>query len=101
MLKSSLEKSIQRSSNDDIAAWDNVQNKLMCCGVNGPADWVDYSKNKTIRASCCRPAAIDLNTMDCRNAPALFQHKYYSVSLMNFFVDCSLKTQIYEVTSAE
>lgn len=79
MLKDSLEKSITRSSTDDIAAWDNVQRKLMCCGVNGPSDWVDYSKNKTLRASCCKPELIDFNTKDCRLAVPLFQHKYFQV----------------------
>lgn len=79
MLKGSLEKSIARSSADDLVAWDNVQQKLMCCGVTGPADWVDLSKNKTLRASCCQPGVIDAGSKDCRLSGAVFQHKYYQV----------------------
>lgn len=79
VLKDSLGKSIVRSDTADIMAWDNVQQKLMCCGVNGPSDWVDYSRNKTLRASCCQAASTDFSTNDCKNSPALFQHKYYQV----------------------
>lgn len=83
MLKDSLERSIVRSSPDDIMAWDNVQRKLDCCGVNGPSDWSDYSKNKTIRPSCCKPDIIDFATKDCKNASPLFQHKYFQVYISN------------------
>lgn len=78
MLQKSLQNSIERSSMDDIMAWDNVQQKLMCCGVNGPSDWRDFSRNKTIRASCCRPEFID-GSKDCQYNQSLFQHRYYQV----------------------
>lgn len=80
MLRSPLEKSIVRSDANDIMAWDNVQSKLMCCGVNGPADWADYSKNKTLRASCCQPNTIDMITKDCRRNSMPYQQKYFQVS---------------------
>ncbi|XP_037035111.1 23 kDa integral membrane protein [Bradysia coprophila] len=76
MLQKSLQDSIERSSMDDIMAWDNVQQKLQCCGINGASDWQDFSRNHTIRASCCRPNHID-GTKDCKNGAALFQHRYY------------------------
>lgn len=92
VLKESLEKTIARSSMDDIMAWDNVQRKLQCCGVNGPSDWIDYSKNKTLRSSCCVPDVIDLTTQDCKNASPVFQHKYFQVnSLKSHFLSSDFK----------
>lgn len=76
-LQSRLETSIRKSDNDDVTAWDNVQRKLQCCGVNGPADWVDQSRNRTLRTSCCRPEHIDAETNDCRLAFPLFKDKYF------------------------
>lgn len=81
VLKDSLEKSITRSSPDDIMAWDNVQRKLMCCGVTGPSDWKLYSRNKTMRASCCIPKFLEEETQDCESNPSLFAHKYNNVSI--------------------
>lgn len=83
ILNDSLRRSIIRSSKDDIIAWDNVQKKLMCCGVNGPADWIDLSANKTLRGSCCLEAYIDPATRDCKLAYPLFKDKYYQVSRMS------------------
>lgn len=83
MLREPLEQSIIRSDASDIMAWDNVQSKLMCCGVNGPADWTDYSKNRTLRASCCQPNVIDMISKDCRKNPSAYQHKYYQVHWYN------------------
>lgn len=79
ILKESLDKSLVRSGSDDLVAWDNVQRQLMCCGITGPADWIDYSKNKTLRASCCQPEMIDFVTKDCKDTSAQYQHKYYQV----------------------
>lgn len=76
-LQSRLETSIKNSDKDDVVAWDNVQRKLQCCGMNGPADWVDHSKNRTLRSSCCRPEHIDTETQDCRLAYPLFKDKYF------------------------
>lgn len=77
VLQSTLESSIRKSDADDVVAWDNVQRKLNCCGVSGPADWVDQSKNRTLRPSCCRPEHIDAETNDCRLAYPLFKDKYF------------------------
>lgn len=84
VLKDSLEKSITRSSPDDIMAWDNVQRKLMCCGVTGPSDWTRYSRNKTMRASCCIPKFLDQESQDCEPNPSLFAHKYNNVGINTF-----------------
>lgn len=72
-----LESSIKNSDTDDVTAWDNVQRKLQCCGVAGPSDWVDLSKNRTLRPSCCRPEHIDEATNDCKLAYPLFKDKYF------------------------
>ncbi|KAJ8941238.1 hypothetical protein NQ318_015670, partial [Aromia moschata] len=51
-LNGTLRKSLENYSNDnDRIAWDNVQKKLMCCGINGPNDWEE--KNIAIPFSCC------------------------------------------------
>lgn len=76
-LKSSLQESIARSSNEDLIAWDNAQRKLHCCGVDRPSDWIDFSKNQTLRSSCCRPEFIDAATKDCKYAAPLFKDKYF------------------------
>lgn len=78
MLRESLEKSIGRSSDDDLVAWDNAQRKLMCCGINGPADWQDLSRDRVMRSSCCRPSQIDEATNDCARSPALFKDRYFT-----------------------
>lgn len=77
VLRESLEKSIARSSVDDLAAWDNVQRKLKCCGINGPADWADLSRDRLMRPSCCQPSQIDESTNDCTRSPALFKDRYF------------------------
>ncbi|CAG9860725.1 unnamed protein product [Phyllotreta striolata] len=52
-LKQSLLDSIKRYTNGDVDSekmpWHNVQQKLKCCGVNGPADW----QGQNIPLSCC------------------------------------------------
>lgn len=81
-LKDSLKNSIERSSGDDVIAWDNAQRKLMCCGVTELADWVDYSKSRTIPASCCKLNLIDTTTNDCKDNPANNADKYYQVRIL-------------------
>lgn len=77
MLRESLEKTIQRSDADDLAAWDNAQRKLMCCGVTGPADWADLSRDHVMRPSCCVKSQINESTHDCANSPALYKDRYH------------------------
>lgn len=79
LLQKSLKNSIERSSADDLIAWDNAQRKLMCCGVTGPADWVDFTKSRVIRSSCCQLHLIDSITNDCKENPANYVDKYYQV----------------------
>ena len=80
MVKNSLQDSIKRSNTDDTMAWDNIQSKLMCCGVDNPSDWRTMSANKTLPASCCRPQYIEEKIGHCRESPALGKDKYYQVN---------------------
>ena len=36
--------------------WDNIQQKLECCGVKDPSDWQDntFYRNGTVPDSCCK-----------------------------------------------
>lgn len=79
MLKNSLQESIKRSNHEDMMAWDNVQRKLMCCGVDNPADWRTLSANKTLPASCCREKYIDVGVGHCTESLALGVDKYFQV----------------------
>lgn len=36
-----------RQNKEDMMAWDTVQMKLMCCGIDGPKNWYDRN-NGTI-----------------------------------------------------
>ncbi|KAG5882055.1 hypothetical protein JTB14_007717 [Gonioctena quinquepunctata] len=47
-LKKSMEKYTEENSSEKIS-WDNVQKKLMCCGVDGPSDW----QGQLTPVSCC------------------------------------------------
>ncbi|XP_055917700.1 23 kDa integral membrane protein [Eupeodes corollae] len=77
ILKNSLMDSIKRSNDDDLKAWDNIQRKLMCCGVDNPSDWRGISRDKTLRASCCRPEYIDEAVGNCIDALPLGKDKYF------------------------
>ncbi|XP_055838740.1 CD151 antigen [Episyrphus balteatus] len=77
ILKNSLMDSIKRSNDDDLKAWDNIQMKLMCCGVDNPADWREMSRDKTLRASCCRPELIDKTVGNCADAAPSGRDKYF------------------------
>ncbi|XP_031628214.1 CD63 antigen [Contarinia nasturtii] len=77
-LQKSLKNSIERSNSNDLDAWDTVQKKLECCGITGYDDWVEISKNRVIRSSCCRKDHIDNQTNDCSNRPATYPDKYYT-----------------------
>lgn len=90
ILEKSLKKTIERSTQDDLNAWDNVQRKLLCCGVTGPADWADFSQSKSIRSSCCRSNQIDTSINDCRNSLANNYDKYYQVRNLIFLQMASI-----------
>ncbi|CAH1154154.1 unnamed protein product [Phaedon cochleariae] len=60
-LKESLKKSMENYSdpnNPERISWDNVQRKLMCCGVDGPGDWQGQSTPN----SCCTSEKLDQET---------------------------------------
>lgn len=86
LLQKTLKNSIVRSSEDDLDSWDGLQRKLMCCGVTGPADWVDSSRNGAIRSSCCRQIQIDTLTNDCSRSPANYNDKYFQVLNKTTFI---------------
>lgn len=79
ILKDSLRKSINRSSRDDLIAWDKAQSRLMCCGITGSFDWIDGNQGARIPASCCIPNQVGRQVADCADSPALHMHKYYQV----------------------
>ncbi|CAH1154155.1 unnamed protein product [Phaedon cochleariae] len=67
VLKEAMTDSLSKyeSSKSDKIAWDNIQTKLECCGVDGPMDW---SKRPP---TCCHPTrenAPDPSPEHCRNA---------------------------------
>ncbi|XP_062544770.1 23 kDa integral membrane protein [Armigeres subalbatus] len=80
-LETQLENSISRRNSADMAAWNRVHKKMMCCGIEGPKDWYD-NNNRTMPASCCKPDLIDPETDDCKNAPPLFMDRYYQEGCM-------------------
>ncbi|EFO24945.2 tetraspanin family protein [Loa loa] len=45
--------------------WDNLQKVFLCCGVNGPADWLDnqeWSNSSYVPDSCCNEIYFNLNS---------------------------------------
>ncbi|XP_015177858.1 PREDICTED: CD63 antigen isoform X1 [Polistes dominula] len=72
-MKDTLKESMKNYTDEDKFAWDNVQNKLMCCGVDGPNDWSSTNAYiGTLPPSCCmkmqNPCAIgspDVNKDGC------------------------------------
>ncbi|XP_011049563.1 PREDICTED: CD63 antigen [Acromyrmex echinatior] len=45
-MKNTLKESMKNYTESDKQAWNNIQKKLQCCGVDGPRDWI-------IPSSCC------------------------------------------------
>nr|CAH7715065.1 unnamed protein product [Callosobruchus chinensis] len=61
-------------SKSDKVAWDNIQTRLECCGVEGPNDWGDRRP-----ASCCfapRDNAPTPNQDQCRKAQLNDEYLY-------------------------
>lgn len=81
ILKDSLRKSINRSTRDDLIAWDRAQSRLQCCGITGPYDWTDGRQGARIPASCCKPSQLGSQATDCTDSPAHYVDKYYSVDI--------------------
>ncbi|KAM0731349.1 CD63 antigen [Formica fusca] len=54
-MKDTLKDSMKNYSETDRMAWDNVQRKLECCGVDGPNDWTPSNGfTLTFPSSCCK-----------------------------------------------
>ncbi|EZA52517.1 hypothetical protein DMN91_005705 [Ooceraea biroi] len=54
-MKDTLKESMRNYTDADKMAWDNVQQKLQCCGVEGPNDWNIIGFTGRFPSSCCRP----------------------------------------------
>lgn len=79
ILNTQLQKSMTRQNKDDMMAWDTIQSKLMCCGIDGPRNWYDRNNGTAmgIPTSCCKPQYIDQTTMNCHNAAPLYMDRLY------------------------
>lgn len=68
-----------------MMAWDTIQRKMMCCGIDGPRNWFDINNGTAsgVPASCCRPQYIDRDTQNCLNAAPLYIDRMYQVSQTN------------------
>ncbi|KAL6255277.1 CD63 antigen [Pogonomyrmex barbatus] len=51
VMKESLKESMKNYTDVDRQAWDKVQKKLQCCGIDGPIDWNNSAKK--FPESCC------------------------------------------------
>lgn len=80
ILRESMRKSINRSTRDDLIAWDKTQSRMQCCGIDGTYDWTDNRQGGRIPASCCNPSAVNQQSNDCADSPANYRDKYYQVS---------------------
>ncbi|XP_070504184.1 23 kDa integral membrane protein-like [Chironomus tepperi] len=80
ILNTQLRQSMIRQNKDDMMAWDTVQKKLQCCGIDGPRNWFEKNETKeAVPASCCRPQYIDRETQNCLNAAPLYMDRVYTV----------------------
>lgn len=64
-------------------AWNTIQKKMMCCGVDGPRNWFDINNSTAmgVPASCCRPQYINRDTGNCLDAQPLYMDRMYQVKL--------------------
>lgn len=62
ILNTQLRKSMMRQNKDDMMAWDTVQMKLMCCGIDGPKNW--YDRNNGTIAGKFQKIQINNNIFD-------------------------------------
>lgn len=82
-LHAKLQRSMDSKSAEDMKAWDILQRKNHCCGIEGAKDWYDTNQGK-IPSSCCRPTLIDINTKNCLNSPPILKDRYFVVRFINF-----------------
>jgi len=58
---------------EQTLTWDNLQQRLHCCGVNGTLDWQKEGKQTSLPESCC------IDKEDCpRVLPVLAEDKVYN-----------------------
>jgi hypothetical protein len=78
-------------------AWNTVQKKMMCCGVDGPRNWFDVNNGTAsgIPSSCCKPQYIDRDTQNCLNAAPLYMDRLYQVILSRSMLRKYLKTFLF------
>ncbi|KAJ8913858.1 hypothetical protein NQ315_003767, partial [Exocentrus adspersus] len=64
-LNGTLRNTMDNYSNaPDKIAWDNIQQKFMCCGVEGPSDWKTRGQQQVIPLSCCHAHEETGNEID-------------------------------------
>ncbi|EFA09563.1 23 kDa integral membrane protein [Tribolium castaneum] len=67
-MKDIMKSSMQRfeNSKSDRVAWNNLQTKLKCCGVEGPADWPENTRP----VSCCHAIREGVNPPEAHHCRA-------------------------------
>ncbi|XP_075218180.1 tetraspanin 47F [Lycorma delicatula] len=62
-MRTSLKKSMSNYTINDLdrKAWDTVQRKLQCCGVDNPKGWITIFPNNNVPGSCCREPPVNAN----------------------------------------
>lgn len=56
-MKDTLKESMKNYTEVDKQAWDNIQKKLQCCGVESPRDWIQTGI-PAFPSSCCNTQTI-------------------------------------------
>ncbi|EFN79122.1 CD63 antigen [Harpegnathos saltator] len=74
-MKDTLKESMKNYSDVDKQAWDNVQKKLQCCGVDNSNDWVTANPSKGFPSSCCTE---DMQVICQVNGPNVYKDGCFS-----------------------
>lgn len=82
-VRNSLQTTIKRSNEEDMRAWNEIQRKLTCCGIDYPSDWSTMSATKSLPPSCCHSQYIDEEVGHCTESLPLGRDKYYQVKLID------------------
>lgn len=71
-----------------MMAWNVMQKKMMCCGLDGPRNWYDVNNNTAlgIPPSCCKPQYIDKETQNCLKAAPLYMDRLYQVNKCSNYI---------------
>ncbi|XP_014477772.1 PREDICTED: CD63 antigen [Dinoponera quadriceps] len=73
-MKETLKESMKNNTEADKQAWDNVQKKLQCCGVDGPNDWSAANGFRNFPSSCC----MDMQVICQLGIPAVYKDGCFS-----------------------